>query len=405
MAKKKISKEDLKMLKLLQNNYAMYEKNIKEAESRGRKESVERLKVAQKEVEMQIRQIDKDASLTPNNDESEEEYKEDAIIAEYSEVEEKDEEVEDEPVSDEKDDEDIDVNQAYSQYDIIPLPSNGEGYKSKTGRLKVAYLTAYDENMITSPNLYKDGLVIDFLLKNKVLSKGFNVDDLLSGDADAIIWFLRTTSYGPDFPITVQDPETGKQIEAVADLSKLKVKEFKLKGDENGYFDFETPVRKDNIKFRYLTRKDERILEKMRNNENDELKSSLIKDTATSIQNYMVDDKVITDDERTKINELVEELNKWADKIVSKDDVKYNHMITNRMERQIVSVNGNKDKKYIKEYVKNMPVGDALAFRRYVNENEPGMNFEIEVERPKNLGGGSIKTFLEWDDTVFLNIS
>ena len=284
MAKKKISKEDLKMLKLLQNNYAMYEKNIKEAESRGRKESVERLKVAQKEVEMQIRQIDKDASLTPNNDESEEEYKEDAIIAEYSEVEEKDEEVEDEPVSDEKDDEDIDVNQAYSQYDIIPLPSNGEGYKSKTGRLKVAYLTAYDENMITSPNLYKDGLVIDFLLKNKVLSKGFNVDDLLSGDADAIIWFLRTTSYGPDFPITVQDPETGKQIEAVADLSKLKVKEFKLKGDENGYFDFETPVRKDNIKFRYLTRKDERILEKMRNNENDELKSSPIWSMIRSLQ-------------------------------------------------------------------------------------------------------------------------
>ena len=404
MVKKKISEEDKRMLKLLQNNYAMYEKNIKEAESRGRKESVERLKVAQKEVEMQIKQIDKNASLMPNDEEDidKEEIVEDTIVAEYSEVEEK-EKYTDEKI--EEDSDDVDVEQSFSQYDIIPLPSNGEGYKSKVGRLKVAYLTAYDENMITSPNLYKDGLVIDYLLRNKVLTKGFNVDDLLSGDADAIIWFLRSTSYGPDFPITVQDPETGKQIDAVADLSKLKVKEFKLKGDENGYFDFETPVRKDKIKFRYLTRKDERSLEKMRNNENDELKSSLIKETATSIQNYMADDKTITNEERNKFNDFVEDLNKWADKLVVKDGAKFNHMITNRMEKQIVSVNGKKDRKYINDYIKNMPVGDALAFRRYVNENEPGMNFEIEVEKPKNLGGGSIKTFLEWDDTVFLNIS
>ena len=137
---------------------------------------------------------------------------------------------------------DVDPSQ---QYDIIQLPSNGQTYKSKIDRVPVAYLTAYDENMITSPNLYRDGLVIDFLLKNKIMNKSINVDELVSGDADAIILFLRATSYGPEFPIVVNDPDTGEQIETTVDLTTLKPKDFKLVGDENGWFEYETPIRKD----------------------------------------------------------------------------------------------------------------------------------------------------------------
>lgn len=64
--------------------------------------------------------------------------------------------------------------------DVIQLPSNGECYPSKMKRVPVAYLTAADENLITSPNLYRDGLVIDLLLKNKVTNKNINVDELVS---------------------------------------------------------------------------------------------------------------------------------------------------------------------------------------------------------------------------------
>jgi hypothetical protein len=109
-----------------------------------------------------------------------------------------------------------------AQFDVIQLPSNGQCYKSKLDRVPVSYLTAYDENIITSPNLYKDGLVIDYLLKNKIETDEINVDDLVSGDADAIILYLRATSYGPDFPIVVRDPESGEQIETTVDLQKLK---------------------------------------------------------------------------------------------------------------------------------------------------------------------------------------
>ena len=99
-----------------------------------------------------------------------------------------------------------------TQYDVISLPSNGECYKSKQKSVAVSFLTAYDENLITSPNLYKDGLIIDFLLKHKVIDKKIDVDKLCVGDSDAIILWLRATGYGSEFPVVVTDPITDKQF-------------------------------------------------------------------------------------------------------------------------------------------------------------------------------------------------
>jgi hypothetical protein len=75
------------------------------------------------------------------------------------------------------------------------------------------------------------------------------------------------------------------------------------------------------------------------------------------------------------------------------------------MEMQIVSVDGNTDKKFIHNFVMNMPASDSLAFRRYVYDNQPGVDFEVDVERPVSHGGGTFKCFLEWDDYVFWHIS
>ena len=139
-----------------------------------------------------------------------------------------------------------------TQYDVISLPSNGECYKSKQKSVAVSFLTAYDENLITSPNLYKDGLIIDFLLKHKVIDKKIDIDKLCVGDSDAIILWLRATGYGSEFPVVVTDPITDKQFEALIDLTTIKTKPFTLKGDENGYFSFTTPNAKDLIKFRFF---------------------------------------------------------------------------------------------------------------------------------------------------------
>ena len=84
-------------------------------------------------------------------------------------------------------------------YDIIELPSQGLLYKNKKSKIKVEYLTAYDENVLTSPNLLNSGKVLDVLIERKVKDLGFDVSELLSGDRMAILIYLRTTGLGNEY--------------------------------------------------------------------------------------------------------------------------------------------------------------------------------------------------------------
>ena len=294
-----------------------------------------------------------------------------------------------------------------AQFDLIPLPSKGECYRLKIDRVPVGYLTASDENLITSPNLYESGSISSILLKKKILNKNINVDNLVSGDVDAIMVFLRGTSYGNDFPIVATDPKTGAKIDTTVDLSKLKYKSFTLKGDENGFFDYTLPKTGAKIKFRFLTKKDERMLQKLNKKESVGVAVFDINDAVDKIKNALKADTSLNDADRNLIIESTDKLNKWSENL-SKSAVKnmpYTRTITNSMEMQIVSVNGNTDKQFIHDFVMNMPASDSLAFRRYVYDNQPGVDFEVEVERPVSQGGGTFKCFLEWDDYVFWHIA
>lgn len=92
-------------------------------------------------------------------------------------------------------------------------------------------------------------------------------------------------------------------------------------------------------------------------------------------------------------------------KLASVDDSQYTKIMTNSLQLQIVAINGNYDHEYIRKYINNMPARDSMMLRKYINDNRPGINFDITVERPESLGGGSFQTFLNWDDSVFLNIA
>ena len=298
---------------------------------------------------------------------------------------------------------DVDPN---VQYDLIPLPSKGEAYKFKIDRVPVGYLTAADENLITSPNLYESGNITSILLKKKILSKQINVDDLISGDVDAIMVFLRGTSYGNEFPIVATDPKTGEKIETSVDLSKLKYKPFTLKGDENGYFDFKLPRLGSSLKFKFLTKKEERLLQKINKKETQGVSVYEINDAIDKIKNALQTDDKLNDSERNQIIDANSKLQKWVDGMSQKKNpLPYTKSVTNTMEMEIVSVNGNTDRNFIHDFVMNMPASDSLAFRRYVYDNQPGVDFEVDVERPVSLGGGTFKCFLEWDDYVFWHIA
>lgn len=425
---KKLTEEQEKEIQILLANNEMLEKTKKEVKGRGKKSSLKQIERAQEEVVNHINSIDPNAlnnSKKKDNSEifggtdismfdmlkADDEYNSVSNI-QSSEVDAVDDGDDDEGVartrqddttsSDERTFNDVDPS---LQYDVIQLPSNGQCYKSKVDRVPVAYLTAYDENIITSPNLYKDGLVIDFLLKNKVVNSDINVDDLVSGDADAIILFLRATSYGPDFPIVVKDPDSGEQIDTVIDLTKLKPKEFKLIGDENGHFEFTTPLRKDKIKFRYLTRNQERKLRRVTELEGYGTKSHMLDIERETLLGALSNDKVLNEQEKKNIRSAIATMKNWSKRLSELNDSEYTRIMTNNMELQVTAVNGNYDREFIRKYIRMMPARDSLALRRYITENTPGIDFNIEIERPESLGGGSFKTFLNWDDSVFLNIS
>ena len=429
--KKKLTEEQESQIKILLANNEMLEKTKQEVKEKGKK--VDQIVRAQQEVIDHINSIDPTVLKNPQQYAPKKETKTNELFGDtdmsifdmLKDIEEEKQnlasyEAKTQEVSEVKEEEEYDLTpsetvistestfgdtQSNAQYDVIQLPSNGQCYKSKMDRVPVAYLTAYDENIITSPNLYRDGLVIDFLLKNKIVNKEINPDDLISGDVDAITLFLRATSYGADFPIVVTDPDTGEQIESTVDLTTLKPKEFTLVGDENGWFDFETPVKKDKIKFRYLTRRLEKQLRKITELESNGSKAFTLDLDRSFILNALGTDKLLNDSEVKSIKSALKIMENWSKKLKETNDTAFTNIMTNTMILHIMSVNGNTDRKFIKNYITNMPARDSLMLRRYINDNRPGINFEIEVQRPESLGGGSFKTFLNWDDSVFLNIT
>ena len=455
MPKKKLTPEQEKEIKLLRANNEMYERTKEEAKLRGTEQSVKRIEMAQEEVQQKIKSImngtidkieipqeeikpvviehkpivdNEDGMKTLFDKDNEDSLygryeNEDSVFAilERHRQEEK-EKMEAPKRGTESVKEEVDHleygkeivspsettfnNVDYdTQYDVISLPSNGECYKNKIGRIPVAYLTAYDENIITSPNLYRDGLVIDYLLKNKIVNKEINVDELVSGDVDAIVLFLRATSYGLEFPVAVEDPKTGEMIETNVDLSKIKTKEFKLKGDENGHFTYVLPKSKVEVKFKYLTRKEENDLRLLSRLEGEGSGTVDLKAANLTISNMLKSDSILDSKNKSVILDATRKIDEWIKKIELTNSNKYNKSITNRMEMQITAINGNYDKEYIRKAIYAMPANDSLKLRRYIIENEPGLDFEVEIERPESLGGGSFKTFLEWNDTVFFNIA
>ena len=226
-------------------------------------------------------------------------------------------------------------------FDVIPLPSKGKLYKNKKPNIKVAYMTTADENILTSPNLLQSGEFLEILMNRKILEPGIRYKDLTLGDRNAIMIWLRATAYGEMYPVTILD-EIGEPFDTEINLNELKTIELEVEPDAEGYFDFYLPISKTNIKFRQLTVGD-----------------------IDSI------DEIIKKEQENKV--LV------------------NNTSTYKMERQLVEVNGNRDRNYIRDFAATMRIADAKALNDYINSIESGIDLKIEVTTP---GGGSIATFL-----------
>ena len=299
--------------------------------------------------------------------------------------------------------ESVDTDSLDVPHDLVSLPSKGLLYKKVKSKIPVAYLTASDEDLITSPLLYQEGKILDVLLKKKILDKSIKPEELCQGDRDAIIVWLRATGYGYDFPISVKDPITQQDFDSIVDLGKLKMKEFNLKPNKNGLFEFTLPISGKLIEFRFLNHKDEVDYNKMLQKTNGKVKKSILESTSLILKELILNE----DGGESNVVEALNTIQEYIDKIPSNESVGNAKAITYRLERCIVSVDGNYDRKLIHDFVINMRSQDAFKLRKYITENTPAIDFSIDVQRPKSLGGGTNDTFqsvLELDQNIFLNV-
>lgn len=226
-------------------------------------------------------------------------------------------------------------------YDIIPLPSEGKLYRNKKSRVKISYLTAADENILTSPNLLESGDFLEILINRKLLEPDLRYKDLLPGDRDAIMIWLRSTGYGEIYPVTVLD-ENNQPFETEIDLSTLKFKQLTVQPDSEGLFTFSLPVSKSVVKFKLLTIGDVDELEKL--------------------AQYLKEENNLINIENTLL-----------------------------LENQIVEIDGFRDKNYISEFVDNMRILDSKKLKAYIDSITCGVEMNVTFRTP---GGGSVTRFL-----------
>lgn len=287
-------------------------------------------------------------------------------------------------------------------FDEVSLPSKGECYRSKKGAIKVSHLVAYDENLIFSTGLYKNGTFLDCILENKII-ENINPDELIQGDRDAIIIWLRAGGYGPMYPIRMTDPETGKEFETEVDLSQLNFKPFTLKGDENGYFDYTVPGTGDLIKFKFLTAGDNKRLEKVHKEEAESETATDVRNKLRDIRDFVENAERIGEGEKNSIDADLADLEELIyQRYKDVEETFYTRDLTNRLVMSTVSVNGVTDRKFIGNYIINMNLKDATNYRKFIVDNEPGVDYNIKVKRPDSLGGGYIDTFLQLDQFIFI---
>ena len=215
--------------------------------------------------------------------------------------------------------------------EMVDLPSNGyfyvDGHPLSKGKVEVKYMTAKEEDILTSQNLIQQGTVIDVLLQSLIVDKTINVHDLLVGDKNAIMVAARILGYGKEY----QFEYDGEEQEV--DLSKLNPVKLDFKKLTKGVneFSFELPSSKRTITFKLLNGHDEKKI-------------------AAEIK---------------------------AKRKISKD---LNSELTTRLKTMLLSVDGNSEQSYIVNFVENEFLSrDSLALRNYLNEITPDMDMTTTI--------------------------
>ena len=215
--------------------------------------------------------------------------------------------------------------------EMVDLPSKGyfyaNGHPLSSGKVEVKYMTAKEEDILTSQNLIQQGLVIDKLLESLIVDKSIKLDDMLIGDKNAIMVAARVLGYGKDYQFTYDDEEQS------VDLSTLEPVELDFSKFTKGKneFNFKLPNSEREVVFKLLNGGDEKEID------------SEIK----------------------------------AKQKISKEQ---SSELTTRLKKMILSVDGKSEKSHINNFVDNEFLSvDSLAFRQYLSSITPDVDMTTKV--------------------------
>jgi hypothetical protein len=208
--------------------------------------------------------------------------------------------------------------------EFVDLPSKGMGYPeghplSDNGTIEIRFMTAKDEDILTSTTLLKKGIAIDRFLQNVIVDKNIKVTDLLIGDKNAVLIAARASGYGNFYETQVTCPACGTKNVLTFDLNQADISEsmvdpeLGITSTTDGTFMVSMPYTKFNVEVRLLTGEDEQ---------------HLARNMASKKKNNL---------EETAM--------------------------TDQYKRMIISVNGHKDRSALMRYVENMPLMDARHLR------------------------------------------
>jgi len=222
--------------------------------------------------------------------------------------------------------------------EVIDLPSKGKLYPESNplskGSIEIKYMTAKEEDILASQNLIRKGVVLDKLFESVVVGEGVNIGDIFIGDKNAILLATRILGYGADYQVEATDPFTGETQKVTIDLSKVETKDIdeSLLNSENRY-SFTLPTSKKEIKFRLLTHKDE-----------------------------------------IDINAELQALQR-----LSKGGDGANQDVSTRLRYMIQEVDGNTDRGFINNWVRNSLLArDSRALRKYISDISPDLDLKYE---------------------------
>jgi hypothetical protein len=218
-------------------------------------------------------------------------------------------------------------------HDVVTLPSGGKYYLSKKKSVKIGYLTASDENLLLNVNAnksVKESIVLP-LLRNKMYETDIRPEDLLDGDIEALLIFLRNTSFGPEYEINVIDPNDGKQFESTILLDELNIVKTEVNPDNEGYLTTKLPRSGSTVRLRFLTMRDTIEIDKI---------------------------------------------------VMEYPSGRQAPLATLRLSKMIIDIDGNSDRGFINKTIEVMPIMDSKHIKNFMNNNEPKLDLKKEVIAP-----------------------